>query len=79
MIRSFLNQFYHKICFNERVDPISNAHLPMIHYACLIFGISCFSGIVNATTSDTASVLCHVRAQTLFRAVEDLEEEADMK
>ena len=32
-----------------------------------------------ATAPDTAAVLCHVRAQTLFRPVEELELEADMK
>jgi len=37
------------------------------------------NGIVTATAPDTASVLCHVKAQTLFRPVEELEKEADMK
>ena len=37
------------------------------------------SGIVAATTPDATSVLCHVKAQTLFRPVEELEQEADMK
>eukprot|EP00795_Rhopilema_esculentum_P008053 gene8053-13967_t len=37
------------------------------------------NGIVSATSPNTACVLCHVRAQTLFRPVVELEAEADMK
>eukprot|EP00794_Sanderia_malayensis_P011777 gene11777-12996_t len=34
---------------------------------------------ISATSADSACVLCHVKAQTLFRPVQELEFEADMK
>eukprot|EP00112_Aurelia_sp_Birch-Aquarium-sp1_P005498 Seg1624.4 transcript_id=Seg1624.4/GoldUCD/mRNA.D3Y31 product="ATP-dependent 6-phosphofructokinase liver type" protein_id=Seg1624.4/GoldUCD/D3Y31 len=37
------------------------------------------NGIVSTTAADTACVLCHVKAQTLFRPVQELEKETDMK
>ena len=37
------------------------------------------AGIVSTTAADTACVLCHVKAQTLFRPVEELEKETDIK